>query len=121
MALHVVVVGAGIVGAACAVELVREGYQVTLVDPAEPGGEQSASYGNAGWISPASVVPMSTPGLWKRLPGFLLDPAGPVVLRWRHVPKLLPWLGRFLLAGSTIARVEAISSALASIRSSGPV
>ena len=61
MALHVVVVGAGIVGATCAVELVREGYQVTLVDPAEPGGEQSASYGNAGWISPASVVPMSTP------------------------------------------------------------
>lgn len=120
MALHVVVVGAGIVGAACAVELVREGYEVTLVDPAEPGGEQAASYGNAGWISPASVVPMSTPGLWKRLPGFLLDPAGPVVLRWHHVPKLLPWLGRFLLAGSTVARVEAISSALAALLHDAP-
>ena len=38
--MHVVVIGAGIVGAACALELLRDGHRVTIVDPGEPGGEQ---------------------------------------------------------------------------------
>ena len=46
MAQHVVVIGAGIVGAATAVELLRDGHRVTIVEPGDPGGEQAASYGN---------------------------------------------------------------------------
>ena len=44
--MHVVVIGAGIVGAASALELLRDGHRVTIVEPGEPGGEQAASYGN---------------------------------------------------------------------------
>jgi D-amino-acid dehydrogenase len=61
--LQVAVIGAGIVGACCALELLREGHRVTLIEAGEPGGPQAASYGNGAWLSPSSVVPMSMPGL----------------------------------------------------------
>lgn len=109
---NIVVIGSGIVGACSALELVRDGHQVTLLDIGEAGGRQAASYGHGCWISPASVVPMSTPGLWKKIPGFLLDRRGPLVIRWRNLIQLLPWLLRFLVAGSSLRRVEATALAL---------
>ena len=110
--MHVVVIGAGIVGAASAIELLRDGHQVTIVEPGEPGGEQAASYGNGAWLSPASVIPMSAPGLWRRVPAYLADPLGPLAIRWSYLPRLLPWLRRFLAAGATPARVRRIAQAL---------
>ena len=67
MSKHVVVIGAGIVGAACAIELLRDGQRVTIVEPADPGGEQAASYGNGTLLNPSSVIPMSAPGIWKNV------------------------------------------------------
>lgn len=110
--LSVAVIGAGAVGAATAFTLAREGHQVTLIEPGEPGGEQAASYGNACWISPESVVPMSLPGVWRRVPGWLADPLGPLTIRWRYLPGLAPWLLRFLVAGATEERVRHTSRAL---------
>ena len=109
---HVVVIGAGIIGAATAIELLRDGHRVSLIEPGDPGGEQAASYGNGCWLSTASVVPMSAPGIWRKVPGWLADPAGPLTIRWRHLPVLLPWLLRFLRAGATEARVMATGRAL---------
>lgn len=110
--LSVAVIGAGAVGAATALSLAREGHRVTIIEPGEPGGEQAASYGNACWISPESVVPMVTPGVWKKVPGWLADPLGPLTIRWGHLPALMPWLIRFLRAGSSVAKVERTSRAL---------
>jgi D-amino-acid dehydrogenase len=118
--MHVAVIGAGIVGACCALELRRDGHQVTLIDAGEPGGEQAASYGNGAWISPASVVPMSMPGLWKKLPGYLLDRNSPLTLRWSALPALAPWLMRFIWAGHTVARVEKTARALSSMLCDAP-
>ncbi|MGA9865948.1 MAG: FAD-binding oxidoreductase [Acetobacteraceae bacterium] len=109
---HVVVIGAGIIGAASAIELLRDGNRVTLLEPAEPGGEQAASFGNGCWLSPSSVVPMSAPGIWRKVPGWLADPLGPLTIRWRHLPRMMPWLTRFLAAGSTAAKVGATARAL---------
>lgn len=117
---HVVVIGAGIVGSLTALELLRDGHRVTLLDPGEPGGRQAASYGNGAWISPASVVPMSSPGLWRKLPGFLLDRDGPLVIRWTALPRLMPWLLRFLLAGTSVTKVETTARALATLLREGP-
>jgi len=110
--MHVVVIGAGIVGVCCAIELLQDGHRVTLLEPGAPGGEQAASYGNGAWLSPSSVVPMSVPGIWRKVPGYLADPLGPLAIRWRYLPRLLPWLLRYLKAGSTVARVEAVAQAL---------
>jgi D-amino-acid dehydrogenase len=109
---HVVVIGAGIVGAATAMELLRDGHQVTILEPGEPGGEQAASYGNGTLLNPSSVIPMSAPELWRRVPGWLADPLGPLAIRWGYLPRLLPWLVRFLRAGATEARVAATARVL---------
>lgn len=118
--MHIVVAGAGIVGASCALELIRDGHQVTILEPETPGGRQSASYGHGCWISPASVVPMSMPGLWKQVPGYLLDRQGPLVIRWRYLARLAPWLLRFLAAGATVSRVERTAKALATLLMDSP-
>ena len=117
---HVVIIGAGIVGAASAIELLRGGHQVTIVEPGEPGGEQAASYGNGTLLNPSSVIPMSSPGLWKKVPGYLADPLGPLTIRWRYLPKLLPWLRRFISAGATEAKVAATAHALAPLLADAP-
>jgi len=117
---HVAVIGAGIVGAACAIELLRDRHRVTLIEPGDPGEEQAASYGNGAWLSPSSVVPPSMPGLWRKVPGFLADPLGPLAIRWPYLPRLAPWLARFVRAGSTVARVEAIARALRPLVADAP-
>ena len=42
----------------------------------------------------------------------LADPLGPLAIRWRYLPRLVPWLLRFVRAGSTVARVERTAAAL---------
>jgi len=118
--MHVVVIGAGIVGMASALELLRDGHTVTIVEPGDPGGDQAASYGNGTLLNPSSVIPVSSPGLWKKIPGYLRDPLGPVAIRWRYLPKVLPWLRRFIAAGSTVAKVEATARALAPLVANAP-
>lgn len=92
------VVGAGIVGSCCAWHLARAGLDVTLLDRELPG--QSTSFGNAACISPSHVAPFSYPGVWKRIPGWLLDRLGPLTIRWRHLPWVAPWLWRFWRTGT---------------------
>ena len=103
---HVVVIGSGAVGAISAIECLRAGHRVTVVDASPPGGEHASSYGNAGWLSSHSVIPPAEPGTWRKVPSYLADPLGPLAIRWSHLPKILPWLARYLASGWTGARVE---------------
>ncbi len=91
----VLVIGAGIVGVSTAYLLQREGLKVTLVD--RKGPCSGTSYGNAGAIVDKNSVPGSMPGLWKSVPKMLMDPTGPLTLRWSYLPKIAPWLIRFLM------------------------
>jgi D-amino-acid dehydrogenase len=116
----IVVIGGGVVGLASTIELLRDGHAVTIVEPGVPGGEQAASYGNGTLLNPSSVVPMSSPGLWKKVPGYLMDPLGPLTIRWSYLPRLLPWLRRFVQAGSTAAKVAAIGRALQPLLANAP-
>ncbi|HYB11190.1 MAG TPA: FAD-dependent oxidoreductase [Alphaproteobacteria bacterium] len=108
----VTVIGAGIVGTVAANYLLREGHEVTLIDRAGPG--EATSFGNAGGITCAAVVPIAYPGMIKDIPGWLLDPNGPLYLHWSYLPQVLPWLIKFLRAGRR-DRVERISKALATL------
>ncbi len=94
----VTVLGAGIVGTCCALALQREGFRVTLIDRDTPGSGTSS--GNAGLIQTGTPMPMATPGLLRHVPAMLLDPKGSLVIRWRHLPRLIPWLWRFLRQSS---------------------
>jgi D-amino-acid dehydrogenase len=108
-ARRVVVIGAGMVGVAAASWLRRDGHDVVVVDPGNPG--EGASYGNAGCLNASSVVPMSMPGTIKNVPRWLMDPLGPLAVRWRYLPKLAPWLIRFAQAG-TREKTQAAAHAL---------
>jgi len=109
---HFTVLGAGVVGLCCAVSLQRAGFSVTLVDRLDPG--TGTSFGNAGLIQIDSVVPIATPGILRNVPGMLLDPKGPLVVRWRYLHRIAPWLVKFVRAARPDS-VERISVALASL------
>ena len=89
-----IVVGAGIVGVSAAIWLNRAGHDVTLIDKGAPG--MGASYGNAGILASCSVVPLTAPGLALKVPMMLLDANFPLFLRWAYLPKLAPWLLRYM-------------------------
>ncbi|TWC62394.1 FAD-binding oxidoreductase [Herbaspirillum sp. SJZ099] len=91
----VVVVGAGIIGVACALQLARKGLLVTVVDRQQPG--LGASYGNAGHLATEQVFPIADSSILKRIPAMLRDPMGPLRLDWRYLPRALPWFVRLLL------------------------
>ena len=107
-----VVIGAGIVGVCCAAFLQRQGRRVVIVDRLPPG--EATSFGNAGSISWSSCVPIAVPGLLPKVPGWLLRRDGPLTIRWRYLPRLAPWLWRFLRAGR-LDRLEASSAAMAAL------
>jgi D-amino-acid dehydrogenase len=104
------VLGAGIVGVCSALALQREGHAVTLVDRDEPG--HGCSSGNAGILHAGGVLPLGRPGILAKVPGMLLDPEGALVIRARHLPRLAPWLAKFVAASRPDA-VERACHALA--------
>ena len=91
-----VVVGAGIIGTAIAHDLARRGRAVVLVDRDGPG--KGASFGNMASIAVTEFMPASRPSVWKQIPGWMLDPEGPVRVRPSYMPRLAPWFLRFIAA-----------------------
>jgi glycine/D-amino acid oxidase-like deaminating enzyme len=94
MTRRVAVIGAGIVGVSTAIWLRRAGAEVTLIDRGAPG--TGTSHGNAGVLASCSMVPVTAPGLIGKAPAMLLDRDFPLFLRWSYLPRLLPWLRRYL-------------------------
>lgn len=108
----VVVIGAGVVGAACALALRARGLPVCLLDARAPAAEASA--GNAGVVSTAAVMPQATHATLRGVPAMLLSPQAALRLHWRAAPELVPWLLRFLAAARPEA-ADANSRALAGL------
>ncbi|HAR53499.1 MAG TPA: FAD-binding oxidoreductase, partial [Roseovarius nubinhibens] len=86
---EVTVLGAGAVGIFCALSLAERGAKVRLIDRGDPG--QETSYGNAGVISPWSVIPQTMPGLWKKLPSLMFGQFRPLSVRAATWPRMVPW------------------------------
>jgi D-amino-acid dehydrogenase len=106
---RVAVIGGGVIGVCAANWLLRDGHDVTIIEPGGIG--MGSSYGNAGCLNASSVVPMSMPGNLGKVPGWLLDPLGPLSIRWSYLPKIAPWLIAFVRAG-TLEKVTHQAAAL---------
>lgn len=109
---HVAVIGAGIVGVATAIWLQRMGQRVTLIDLDGPAA--GASRGNGGVLASCAVVPVTGPGLFTKAPRMLLDPHQPLFLRWRYLPRLAPWMMRYL-SHANATDTRRIATALAGL------
>lgn len=88
---EVLVLGAGMVGVASALELQRRGHAVTLIDRRPPG--QETSYGNAGLIQTEAVEPYAMPLALRDLARIAMGRSPEV--RWR--------LGEVLRQGRALA------------------
>lgn len=110
--MTIVVVGAGIIGTAIAYELQKRGRRVVLLDRDTPG--KGASFGNMASIAVTEFMPASRPAVWRQIPGWMLDPEGPVRVRPGYLPRLVPWFLRFLAASrpSKLRELEAQGAAL---------
>ena len=107
--MRVAVIGAGVVGLACAATLIQRGHQVRWIDPDPPG--QGCSVGNAGLFSLSSFVPLALPGAWAQAPSWLINPQGPLTVRPAYLPRALPWLWQ-LHRSSRLDRVVASADAM---------
>ena len=90
---RVVVVGAGVIGLACAYALRKRGLDVIVLDKGEPGG--ACSKGNAGWVTPSISAPIPSPGLTLSSLRWLLQSDSPLYIAPAAVPGLARWLWRF--------------------------
>ena len=90
----VAIIGAGIVGVSTAIWCLRDGHDVILID--KKGPAEGTSVGNGGVLASCSIVPVTVPGLLKKAPRMLFDRNQPLFLKWSYLPKLAPWLIRYL-------------------------
>lgn len=114
----VLVIGAGIIGVCTALWLLRLGHKVKIVDYQPPAKDNSyelaCSYGNACSIAHHACIPVATPGIAFKVPGMLLDPNGPLTIRWQHLLRIAPWIFDFLRASSA-SEVERIATTLSAL------
>ena len=103
------VLGAGVAGLSTALYLQRSGHQVMVIDPMPPAG--GTSYGNSGLISKDTAVPIALPGMLKKVPKWLTDSEGPLVVHPSYFPTALPWLMKWIKA-SGMPHVLRISDAM---------
>lgn len=93
--MHVVVVGAGIIGVTSAYYLRQAGCEVTVIER-QSGVAQEASFANAGVIAPAYVAPWAQPGMPHKVLSYLFRSEAPVVFRPQWDRAFWRWLRRWL-------------------------
>ena len=109
---QILVIGAGIVGLACAFFLNAQGYRVRIIHEADL--DASTSCGNAGAVAVAGMIPLAGPGVLLNAPKWLIDPLGPLSIRASYMPRLLPWFWHFIRAGTNSKRKD-LSKAMMSL------
>ena len=107
---RVVIIGGGVVGVCCALQLQRDGRAVTILERNPPG--EGTAWASCGLIAVSEIVPLARPGILRQVPGWLLDPTGPLRLRPASLPGLLPWFARFIL-NARPQRIETLAAQLA--------
>ncbi|MGH6612097.1 MAG: D-amino acid dehydrogenase [Burkholderiaceae bacterium] len=93
--MHVVVIGAGIIGVTTAYYLRRDGHDVTVVER-RSGVAQETSFANAGVMAPSYVAPWSQPGMPTKVLAYLFRSEAPIVFRPSLDPALWRWIIRWL-------------------------
>ena len=89
----IVVLGAGVIGLSCALELLKAGRGVRVIDAGRIGG--GASHGNCGTITPSHSTPLAAPGMIVKALKWMARPDAPLYVKPRLDPALARWLLHF--------------------------
>ena len=108
---QVIVIGGGVIGAACAFRLAQAGREVLLLNA--DGPEIAASYGNAGHIATEQLFPLASKEVLRKSWRYLLDADSPLRVRAGYLLPLLPWLARFVWAAREHAHVRGVAALVA--------
>ncbi len=90
----IAIIGGGVIGICCALQLQRRGYAVTVIERDPPG--EGATWASCGFIASSEVVPLSRPGTLKKIPLYLLNRTAPLAIRPTALPRLGAWMARFV-------------------------
>ena len=90
---EVVVVGGGVVGLACARELLERGRSVRVLEAGRVGA--GASHGNCGLVTPSHALPLTRPGMVRQVLRWMTRADSPVYVRPRLDLSLVGWGLRF--------------------------
>jgi D-amino-acid dehydrogenase len=88
-----IIVGAGIIGIACAHYLSKAGMPVTVIDRGPIAG--ACSHGNCGYICPSHVLPLTEPSAIAVALKSLFTPGAPFRVKPRLSPALWNWMWQF--------------------------
>jgi D-amino-acid dehydrogenase len=89
----VLVVGAGIIGIACAHYLSRAGFKVTVIDQGTIAS--ACSYGNCGYICPSHILPLTEPGAVRKAIASFFTPQAAFRVKPRWSPAFWNWMWQF--------------------------
>ncbi|MGK6305758.1 NAD(P)/FAD-dependent oxidoreductase [Variovorax sp. DT-64] len=106
MAIDVLVLGAGMVGASTALQLALRGHSVAMVDRRAPGHE--TSYGNAGIIQREAVEPYAFPRNWSAVLNVAFKRGMDVNYHLGALPSVMSPLARYWHASAS-SRYAAIA------------
>lgn len=98
--MHIVIIGAGIVGTMTAYYLVQKGIHVTLIDRNGKAGTE-ASRANASLLCYGQKSPLGTPDIWKKIPQILLRRDPRIKIHKYFSPTLLSWFAGLLTNSSS--------------------
>jgi D-amino-acid dehydrogenase len=92
---HVVVIGGGVIGTACAYFLSRSGWRVTLIEKNNFGS--GSSHGNCGLVCPSHILPLAEPGMVGKALASLVQKNSPFSIKLRMDLSLWSWLCHFAM------------------------
>ena len=97
MTQRVCIIGGGVIGLATAYALVRDGFEVSVIE-AQPTLASQTSFANGGQLSYRYVAPLADAGVPWQAMGWLLRGDSPLKLRPRMDPAQWRWLASFMAA-----------------------
>jgi D-amino-acid dehydrogenase len=105
MAQRVCIIGGGVIGLATAYALVRDGFEVTVIEARQSLGTET-SFANGGQLSYRYVAPLADAGVPVQAIGWMLRGDSPLKLRPRLDPAQWRWMAAFLAACRTSVNRE---------------
>ena len=105
MAQRVCIIGGGVIGLATAYALVRDGFEVTVIEARDALGSET-SFANGGQLSYRYVAPLADAGVPVQAIGWMLRGDSPLKLRPRLDPAQWRWMAAFLAACRTSVNRE---------------